>query len=140
MSQKCHTFKFVIIAINKSLYLVYNRINCPFNFSCRNMVYFSCQSISYYYKILKWIKVNLKIIITSCASINFIDYIPLAISWNHVNEDTAKSLLFLGKMKDYFIKPKKAWCWNYHLFLYLYLILFEGANYDFREVISRYIM
>ena len=29
-----------------------------------------------------------KIIITSCASINFIDYIPLAISWNHVNEDT----------------------------------------------------
>ena len=29
-----------------------------------------------------------KIIKTFCASINFIDYIALAISWNHVNEDT----------------------------------------------------
>ena len=37
MSQKCHTFKFVIIAINKSLYLVYNQMNCPCNFSCWNV-------------------------------------------------------------------------------------------------------
>ena len=43
--------------------------------------------IPYYDKILKRRKAK-KVMITFCASINFIDYIPLAISWNHVNEDT----------------------------------------------------
>ena len=57
---------------------------------------------------------------TFCASINFIDYIPLAISWNHVNEDTTKILVFLGKMKDYFIKPKKL---NAEITTYFYIYI-----------------
>ena len=47
-----------------------------------------------------------KMIIIIWTSINFIDYIPLAILWNNVNEDTKKRLLFLGKIKDYFHKLK----------------------------------
>ena len=51
-----------------------------------------------------------KMIIIIWTSINFIDYIPLTILWNNVNEDTKKRLLFLGKIKDYFHKNKSASC------------------------------
>ena len=71
---------------------------------CINQVY------PYYYGVLlKRMNVKQTIIII-WTSINFIDYIPLAIFWNNVNEDTKKKLFFLGKMKDFFHQTKRASC------------------------------